>query len=180
MLDGIPEKHRRKDLSQVIGELDNLRSALQQEDSRFDAALVEYFIRSKGALGISLSELVSRTGFLPSYLLDLVGERESLVLIHQDPARAVFGPALQELEERMVGFLSEFHVGNPLSPGTPQEELKERFLKRSSGPYFQFVLDRLKEQKKIQIDAGTVSLFGQEITLTREQQELRSGIPEGF
>ena len=180
VLDGIPEKHRRKDLSQVIGELDNLRSTLQQEDSRFDAVLVEYFIRSKGALGISLSELVSRTGFLPSYLLDLVGERESLVLIHQDPARAVFGPALQELEERMVGFLSEFHVGNPLSPGTPQEELKERFLKRSSGPYFQFVLDRLKEQKKIQIDAGTVSLFGQEITLTREQQELRSGILRVF
>ncbi|MDA2931238.1 SelB C-terminal domain-containing protein, partial [Acidobacteria bacterium AH-259-O06] len=176
ILDGIPEKHLKKDLARLLPELRKLQSMWELQDSQIDSALVEYFVKLHGYAGISLPDLVSRTGFLKEYLIDLLNRLDSTVLVSQEPILAVSKPGLEDLKTHILDFLADFHSNKPLAPGVPREELKERFLARSSNSYFQFVLDLLKDEKQIQTSASTLSLYGRQVELSPKQEKVREEI----
>ncbi|MFQ5930404.1 MAG: selenocysteine-specific translation elongation factor [Acidobacteriota bacterium] len=176
ILDGIPEKHLKKDLALLLPELRKLRSMWELRDSQIDSALVEYFVKLHGYSGVRLPDLVSRTGFLKEYLRDLLNRLDSTVLVSQEPMLAVFKPGLEDLKTHILDFLADFHSNNPLALGVPREELKERFLARSSNSYFQFVLDLLKDEKQIQTSASTLSLYGRQVELSPTQEKVREEI----
>ena len=176
ILDSAPQKHREKDLPDILPELRKLWSMLKEKDPHLDRALVEYFVKLHRFSGVSLSKLASRTGFLENYLLDLLKGLDSVVLISQEPLRAVFQPALEEFKAQIVGFLADFHSSNPLIVGVPREELKERFFGKSGNSYFAFVLNQMENEKKIQIKGSTVSLQGQQLVLNPEQDQAKKDI----
>ena len=176
ILDSTPPKHRKKDLPEILPELKKLWSMLTEQDPHLDSALVEYFVKLHRFSGISLSDLVARTGFLEDYLLDLLKGLDSVVLISQEPLLAVFRPDLEELKTKIARFLADFHSRNPLVVGVPREELKERFFGRASHSYFAFVLKRMEKEKEIQIQGSTVSLLGQQLVLSTEQDQAKEHI----
>ena len=176
ILDGIPQKHRKKDLPDILPELRKLRSMLTEQDPRLDSAFVEYFVKLHRFSGVSLSELVARTGFLENYLLDLLKGLDSVVLISQHPLLAVFRADLEEFKTKIARFLADFHSRNPLIVGVPREELKERFFGKAANSYFTFVLNQMENEKKIGIKGSTVSLQGQQLVLSPEQDQAKEHI----
>jgi len=173
ILDGTPKKHRQKDLPDILPGLRKLWSMLTEQDPGLDSAFVEYFVKLHRFSGVSLSDLVARTGFLETYLLDLLKGLESIVLISQQPLLAVFRPDLEEFKTNISQFLADFHSRNPLIVGVPREELKERFFRKSANSYFTFVLSQMESEKKIQIKGSTVSLQGQQLVLSPEQDQAK-------
>ena len=176
ILDSAPQKHRKKDLPDILPELRKLWSMFREKDPQLDRALVEYFVKLHRFSGVSLSKLASRTGFLKNYLLDLLKGLDSVVLISPEPLRAVFQPALKEFKAQIVAFLADFHSSNPLIVGVPREELKERFFGKSGNAYFTFVLNQMENEKKIKIKGSTVSLQGQQLVLNPEQDQAKKDI----
>jgi selenocysteine-specific elongation factor len=173
ILDGTPKKHRQKDLPDILPGLRKLWSMLTEQDPGLDSAFVEYFVKLHRFSGVSLSDLVARTGFLETYLLDLLKGLESIVLISQQPLLAVFRPDLEEFKTNISQFLADFHSRNPLIVGVPREELKERFFRKAANSYFTFVLSQMESEKKIQIKGSTVSLQGQQLVLSPEQDQAK-------
>ena len=173
ILDGAPKKHRQKDLPDILPGLRKLWSMLTEQDPGLDSAFVEYFVKLHRFSGVSLSDLVARTGFLETYLLDLLKGLESIVLISQQPLLAVFRPDLEEFKTNISQFLADFHSRNPLIVGVPREELKERFFRKAANSYFTFVLSQMESEKKIQIKGSTVSLQGQQLVLSPEQDQAK-------
>jgi selenocysteine-specific elongation factor len=176
ILDGTPQKHRKKDLPHILPGLKKLWSMLTEQDPRLDSVLVEYFVKLHRFSGISLSDLVARTGFLENYLLDLLKGLDSVVLISQEPLLAVFRPDLAEFKTKIAQFLADFHSRNPLIVGVAREELKERFFRKAAHSYFTFVLNQMEGEKKIRIKGSTVSLQGQELVLNPEQDQAKEHI----
>ena len=176
ILDNFPVKHRKRDLANFIPELQRLHDLVKSRDSWIDTALVEYLVRSCKHDGIPLIELIARTGFLEGYLREILGESQAIVLTSQEPATAIFKLDLEELKQTLVQFLHDFHTSTPLAHGIPQEELKEKFFKRSPASYFQFVFHNLQEEKRIHIGAGMVSLFGYQVELNAQQNLVKKDI----
>ena len=176
ILDASPQKHRKKDLDQILVELRKLWSMLKAKGLHIDSALVEYLVKLHHSSGVSLPDLAARTGFLKSYLLDLLKGLDSVVLISQEPLLAVSRPALEKLKAQIIDFLADFHSSHPLIAGVPREELKERFFGKATNSYFTFVLNQLENDSKLQIKASTVSLHGQQAELSPQQAKARENI----
>jgi selenocysteine-specific elongation factor len=82
--------------------------------------------------------------------------------------------------EKMLAFLQAFHKAKPLAQGVPREELKRRFLGNASNAYYQFLLDLLVREDKIQASGSTVVLRGVEVDLNEAQKRLRERVLERF
>ena len=178
VLDSSPRRHRKKDLVEITPELKKLWSIWEAKDPMVDPAFLEYYVKLQGTSGMTLPQLVARTGFLPEYLLTLLKGADSIVLIPQEPLLSVFKPALEKLKEQLMELLSDFHARHTLAAGLQREELKERLMSKAPSAYFQYLLDLLQNEKKIQVNASIVSLSGKEVTLTAEQQKIRKSILE--
>jgi len=176
ILDVNPRKHHKKDLPDLVPQLKRLRSAVAEKNQDIDSIFVEYFVRSHRQAGISLDDLVARTGLLEDHLLDLLQELDSVVLIRQEPVLAVHKADLEVLKDLIVKFLEQFHSDHPLSTGISREELRERFFRRAPNSHFQFVLKNLEGEEKIQASSSLVSLYGRQVTLNSEQEKLKEDI----
>ena len=176
ILDNSPVKHAKKDMPNVVAELRKLQKSAELETPTMNARLVEYLVKLSGYVGIDLRQLVARTGFLEEYLLEILVGLDCTVLVNQEPQLAVHRPDLDELKKRILSFLAAFHSAKHLSIGVSREELKKRFLKRGSHFYFQFVLSLLANERKIQVSASTVSLYGRQVELSPSQQRIQEEI----
>jgi len=176
VLDNNPRRHRLKELPEILTDLKKLRSLIEDKDQTVDSVLLEYFIRSSGISGTTISELVARTGFLSNYLLTLLRDMRSLVIIPQKPLLAVSKIAVEKLKLRLIKLLSKFHRQNTLVPGFPREELKGRLMAKISPAYFQHILDQLQSETRISVEANIVFLHGQEIQLNEEQKKIVTAI----
>lgn len=173
VLDNSPPKHRRRDLSHLLPRLAGLYDAFRAGPEQASRALVRFLVERRKAAGVDLSSLVQQTGLKPECLLRLVEGEEDLVVVPQDPPLLVARSHLDQLARRLVEFVGTYQQEHPLSPGVPREELKERFLNNGSNPYFQFLLARLEKEQKLQSRGSVVTLFGKEIQLEPEQEEIR-------
>ncbi|MDA2934659.1 selenocysteine-specific translation elongation factor [Acidobacteria bacterium AH-259-D05] len=176
VLDSNPHKHHKKDLAKVLPELKKLWSTLKEKGRDMDSALAEYFVKLYGHRGVSLADLVARTGLLEDHLVDLLQKLDSVILISQEPVLAVYKPDLEELKGQIVDFLGHFHSNHPLTTGLSREELRERFFGKAKNSHFQFVLKQLKEEKKIQISSSVVSLYQHQVALSSQQETVKKDI----
>ena len=176
VLDANPRKHHKKELADAVGRLRKLASALKEKDQAIDSIFADYFVRLGGYSGISLDDLVACTGLLEDHLLNLLQELDSVVLIQQEPVRAVYRADLEVLKDQIVKFLEQFHSGHPMAVGMSREELRERFFSRTPNSHFQFVLRNLEGEKKIRTSSSFVSLHAHEVTLDSEQEKLKQDI----
>ncbi len=176
VLDVNPRKHHKKDLPEVVPQLRKLWSALKENNPNIDSILTDYLVRLHGKSGVSMSDLVARTGLLEDPLLDLLEKLDSVILTQQDPVWAVHKADLEVLKDQIVEFLERFHSSHPLTTGMSREELRKKFFSRTPNSHFQFVLKKLEEEERIQASRSLVFLHGRQVTLTSEQEELKQDI----
>ena len=176
ILDNAPPKHRKKELPQVLSSLQELDRTLVDNTSKGDLALVEFLVESKGWRGITVPELVSRTGYREKHLLPLLAELETVILVPQDPGLALSRSSLDALKHEITSFLEEFHRAHPLTAGVSREEVKKRFLGTASSAYFQFVVQTLEKEGMVQTQATTLAVHGRKVALGPQQEQVRQEI----
>lgn len=176
VLDNRPKKHRKKNLENITTDLKKLWLMWEAKDPKIDQSLVEYFVKLRGVSGITLPQLVARTGFLPEYLIALLKDADSIVRVAQEPPLSVSITNFEKLKEHLIELLLDFHQNHTTVKGLQLEELKERLMSKSSASYFHYLIDLLQNEGKIQVKESIVSLQGKEVTLTAEQEEIKQAI----
>jgi selenocysteine-specific elongation factor len=84
----------------------------------------------------------------------------------------------ERLANETVAQVAQFHDKNPLLKGISREELRKKLYSDLPPEVFRFSLERLVNLRKISLLEETVSLFGREVQLTPDGQQLRERIEE--
>jgi selenocysteine-specific elongation factor len=180
VLDNQPARRRFRDPTVV-----SLLDTLEKGDSQ---VRLEWLVRQAGEA--PLSELVSRTGWLPAEILRLgraLASANRLLLLGQPPELLVHENHFRELTRRVIEQLEKFHAENPLVAGLPKEDLRSRTGVRSSprpglpsNLLFNALLQALAAQGGVDVQGETVRLAGRRIQLTPEEQAAKDQISVAF
>ncbi len=175
VLDAHPAKHRGAGGPGLRGRLERLEKAGPGE------ALLIHLEGARG--GMPLRELARRAGLT-------VAEAESLLAPHVNEAALVSGSGSQALvisrdaagglRDLALAALGSYHKTNPLRPGMPLEELRERALRGVSPAASAFTLERLAASGAARIVKETISLAGHEVTLSPVEQRGIEALEQAF
>ncbi len=132
----------------------------------------------RGMDGLSVSEAVAATGWLPAQIQGLangLAKSGSVVnvnglLLHYDTLRTL----VAALQTQVV----RFHKTNPLVAGISKEELREQLGLRSE--IFQIALDAAVHEKKISVSGEQVHVAGRGVVMRDEEAEAKKRIEEAF
>jgi selenocysteine-specific elongation factor len=133
-------------------------------------------LASESKFGLSMPDLVARTGLLESEIRNgaktdelIVLEQPQFWLMHVDAAKARL--------ESIQNVLKQFHRQHPLLAGISKEELRSRELPGAPG----FVLDALLVRSKtISMKAETVHLSTHKVALKQDEADATAKIESAF
>jgi selenocysteine-specific elongation factor len=114
---------------------------------------------------------VSQAGQLASHFIErgeLVKSQNTLV----SPA------AFSQAQTEVLSTISRFHDANPLVPGISKEELRERL--NMGADVFFGVLERLVQERKIQISGELIHLAGRGVVMKDEEADSKKTIEQAF
>ncbi len=175
ILDPRARKRRTAELEKVSPALKDLQKVwIERHQDRLSKS-IQYYVRGEGFRGASLGELQARTGLTRSALRELLQMASGLVFF-ETVDLLVSENAVSGLEDRIVGYVQQFHSENPLTEGVPREELKEHFMSWASNGYFGAVLHNLQRTSRVRASAHTVSDYNHRVALTPPQEQLRKSI----
>jgi selenocysteine-specific elongation factor len=134
------------------------------------AARVALLVR-ESACGMSVADLVARTGLQP--------EEIARAPVRQLAAYSwMVNPAwFQSARERLVRAVRRFHAENPLQPGMARQDLRAREL--AGAP--PFLLDALlSDAKDLVVEGEIVRSRGHQVTFRQDEEQARTAIERAF
>jgi selenocysteine-specific elongation factor len=143
-----------------------------------EEAILMARVARRGQQGISLSRLISETGWTKSTVESRLQKtlqagsaiRVGDLLLHL--------PALEALKQHVVETAKRFHARNPLVAGISREELRAQV--QASTEVFNAALAMLLREKKIEIINELVRLAGQGVAMRDEEAESKKKIEDAF
>jgi selenocysteine-specific elongation factor len=103
-----------------------------------------------------------------------------VVFLRRDPLLCVAATTLEFITAEMLKRVAEFHQKNPLMPGIAREELRSKFFPHVSPDLFTATLERAAEGKRLQAQKETISVFGRNVLLSREEEDLTARVEQGL
>ncbi len=171
VLDPSPLRMRRRSAEAL-----ELLHALESGE---DAEKLRMLVASTLLSGLSLDELVNRTGMsvkrIESSLAMLLSSGE-LAQAVREPRIFLSREAFITLKARLLTELQTFRLDNPLKDGMGKEELKSRIPRRSDPRFFGSLLAALEKEGKIVVERELVRLTGRERGIAAGQLDLQTGI----
>jgi selenocysteine-specific elongation factor len=135
-------------------------------------------ISRRGMDGLSLSEAVAETGWLPSRVDSTTAELAASRKVLRFADVFVSSDALAKLRAEMKETVDVFHKTNPLVAGISREELRE---KMGVGPeVFRGVEDLLVRDKQLDVAGELVHATGRGIVLRGDEAESKKQIEAAF
>jgi selenocysteine-specific elongation factor len=126
--------------------------------------------------GVPVKELIARTGWMPVEIEQAAGEA-SLVLIRQAEPWLVSKTFLEGAVKTLLEMLAEHHRANPLKPGMPREEVRNRLLPGAPP----FLLDCVLSQAPGVVTEGeTVRLASHRVALRPDEEAALQTIERTF
>ncbi len=142
---------------------------------RHDERAVDVLVAEGGAAGLPLVDLSRRLG-VP------VGERDAMVARLTAAGRlarvgdVLLAPAVVDrLERQLLGLVTAFHAGQPLSDGMPREEARHRLAGQPSLAVFELVADRLTVAGKLG-GRDRLALASHRLSLSPEEERARQAL----
>jgi selenocysteine-specific elongation factor len=134
-------------------------------------------VAGMGMRGVSLKEVVARTGWRPT-AIDLVASKVEGISRIGD---VLISRRLVEwmISRELLPHLESFHKKNPLVPGMSKEELRSR-LPRVRPEVFDWVLEDSVRAKRMEILGEMVRLPGQGVVMKDEEAESKKKIEDAF
>lgn len=170
-----PPKHKATDKTA----LDALRK-LDQEDL---SAKIPVLLAANARRAMNLNELNALLGLPGS---DLAGictalvKSGKLVMVPAPAPILVLPEVVESLKKETLTQVGAFHKENPLQKGISKEELRKRIYDDLPQEVFRYCLEALAGARKIAFQEDAVSLFGREVQLTAEAEQVRRRIEDLF
>ena len=143
------------------------------------AEAVRVMIEEAGGEGVSRAEMTSRAGLPP-------GAAEALerALTADGDAVAISGrlvaaDRLQEIRRMLSAAVAAFHGSQPLEPGLPREEARERLRRRASSAVFDHVVSELVRDGTL-VAAGHLALASHRVSLSPDEQRVHDVLDRLF
>ncbi len=174
LLDPLARRPSRKDTDRVAF-LEILESGSREEALRA--------IAERNVLGVPAAEIIARTGWLASELLqaaNTLAACKAVRIVSAEPLVLFSEVRFQETCRKLRQRVEEFHRDNPLSPGITREDLRRSLGKRVRPETFRCALEEMVQQKKLSVEADLVKRPGAEITLTPEEARAQQQIEQAF
>ena len=133
--------------------------------------------------GLSLSEIIARTGWLESTIsasLRALSAAGKIRVASGEPLIVTSEASFSELLQRTLHEVEAFHKANPLVPGISREELRGRAASRVRPEMFLSALDELVAMGKLQASGDLVQKAGREIALSPEEAQAKDRIAKEF
>jgi selenocysteine-specific elongation factor len=145
------------------------------------AALVS--LSGKLATGITMEEIVARTGWLEKEIQETVQKLaavERVKIVAGEPLLVAARKAFEEASGKISAAIDRFHRENPLLPGIAREDLRASLGRRLNGETFRAALEELAAKKKIDLKDEMVRRAGAEIALQPEESRAKEQIEKAF
>jgi selenocysteine-specific elongation factor len=132
----------------------------------------------RGISGLSISDAVAETGWLPSRVQQLAAELKQASLITIFGGVLISNHWLERVSQDVLTHVNSFHDENSLLAGINRQQLRERTL----GPdeLFDGVMASLLREKKLEADGELLRLPGRGVVLRDEEAESKAQIERAF
>lgn len=171
---------RKRNRPQVMADLETLRSGSPWEK-------VAVLARQAGTGGITLDELTRLVDLPPKELGALVSEmlsKQELVRFDKESGRMIQAGVQEELLTSALELVGRFHQQQPLKPGMPREELKQRLgreLRSELEPkLFAHLLKRLTGEQKLVAEKDLLRLPEHKVRLAEDEKALQERILKAY
>ncbi len=165
ILDGLSNKHRRKDFSETTLYLQKLADSLKTDDKENE---VKLFLEKAGEMGLLLKDLQAKTGWIDSVLRRVLQE----VLIKKSVVEAdgiyLLRNVSEGLADKTAKAIQNHHKAEPLSRGMLRETLREKVFAHLPTEIFKKTLQILGERGEISAEKDIVRIASYSQNLSRE------------
>jgi len=170
IIDPNPPKRKRFD-SKVIEELLTREGGKPEE-------IVEQVIKKNSKTFPNVNTIVKLSGGNDNEILDILRSLKSqskvIALSNGEDTCYLHISYIEDLSNKIAGFLEQFHAKNPLKSGMAKEEIKSRIFEGNvKQKIFDDLLALLEGKEIIKLSSKYVSLYGYQINLTPVQSKLR-------
>lgn len=173
VIDSGARRHRRSDTTAT-----DLLQTLERGDRQESlAALAESSPR-----GLSLEELLARTGWMEPEIREVAGElaaAKRLRVLNDPPFIVAPEQAVQSCSAAIRAAVEEFHRANPLLPGIPKQEMRGR-AGNPRAELFQTALEDLVRAGIVSVNGDLVQRAGRSISLSPEEARAKELIEQAF
>ncbi len=170
-----PPKHKSTDKPTL--------RALEELDKGSLSEKIPVLLATNAKRAMDMNELNSLLGLPGPDIVKIcsdLAKSGKLVMLPAPAPILVLPPVVESLKRETLALIAEFHKENPLQKGISKEELRKRFYDDLPLEVFRHCLDTLVEKRKLAFQEDTVSLYGREVQLTAEGQQIREKIETQF
>jgi selenocysteine-specific elongation factor len=161
-----PPKHKRRQ-AQVLAGLEILAGGSADDQLRF-------YLEEAGPAGRSFEELAALLPWDPPDLqkrLKSLAAQGEIFLYDPENHRYLLAATAKDLEAQIKERLGDYHRRHPLKPGLSKEELRRSLPPQVEVRLFNFLLNRLTQQKQIAVEKDLVRLASHKIQLAGAQED---------
>ncbi|MFZ5759174.1 MAG: selenocysteine-specific translation elongation factor [Thermodesulfobacteriota bacterium] len=148
--------------------------ATYQKGSPEEIAL--FHVRESGFSGLTGADLSVKIGCFGNRFKKLMNgpiSARKVVVVDAEKQLFVAREIHEKLLTKIVAILTTFHRENPLKPGLPKEELRNRAHSGLGQKLYQLVLTELAKKGTIALDEGVVRLAGHTVSLQADEKAIR-------
>ncbi|MEZ5427130.1 MAG: selenocysteine-specific translation elongation factor [Pyrinomonadaceae bacterium] len=168
ILDALAAKHRRRDFDRTRGFLSGLIETAADRTGQ-----IKLYLETAGPGGASFADLQARTGWRGPVLKTAVEKNVEKKGVIEAGAFFVARTPFDELKEKTIGQIEDFHRREPLARGILRETLRENLFAHLPPEVFRTVLQFLENEKRIAAEKDVVRAAGHSLELTDDEKLLR-------
>jgi selenocysteine-specific elongation factor len=170
-----PGRHKRN-RPEIIADLQTLRSGEAVDK-------VAVMARLAGERGVTAGELVRLVALAPKELDGLISQmlsKQELVRFDKEGGRLIAASVQDELMQKALDLVGRFHQQQPLKPGMPREELKQRLGKNFKAKLFSHLLNKLSGSDQLVAEKDLLRLPQHKVRLAEDDAKLRGRIEKAY
>ncbi|MEN6623485.1 MAG: selenocysteine-specific translation elongation factor, partial [Smithella sp.] len=173
IIDPLPKKHKRFN-SSIINDLNLLQTGNLVER-------IGVILERAGFTGINLQGLAFRLGVkskkIREALENLFSAKKAFMLDNEDTT-VISARFFNQVEENIIGTITDYHKNNPLKAGISKEELKVSIGNYVSPKLYNMVLSALNKKGILVSDKDSVRLAKHQVELAEDLDSLRRDITQ--
>ncbi|MCB2181190.1 MAG: selenocysteine-specific translation elongation factor [Desulfobulbaceae bacterium] len=138
--------------------------------------LVLFHVRESGFAGIAGPDLSVKVACFGNRFKKLINgpiSSRKIVVVDSEKQLLLSSEIYQDLLEKILFHLAEFHKENPLQPGLAKDNLRNRVMRGLGQKVFQLGLSDLSKKGSVVFEEGIVRLASHRVSLQADEKEIR-------
>ena len=175
VLNPIPPKHKRFK-ADIIEGLSRMQTATPE-------LLVELHAEQAAGRGVGFSELGIMTNATEKNLDKIVQNllsKKTLVVLDREARQYIHENTLQQIRNKLLRLLGDYHQKSPLKAGMPKEELKSKLPPNLSPKLFNLCLQQMVKSGDVVQEEDNLRLTSHKVSLGADQKDIRKKLLDTY